>query len=104
MSEFNWVFTRCRAKFKGHKEMNYTFYIVDYIYGERPTDVHITELRNKGLINTVYFMDEGKAGMFIATEGERITISEAHDRMFVKSIKKFVPKMINNMLGNRKED
>lgn len=101
--EFNWIFTKCRAKFKGHKEANYTFYIVDYIYGEHPMGVHITELRNKGLIKTAYFMDESRAGMFIHTEGGRITISEANDKVFVKSIKKFMPMMIANILGKDEE-
>ena len=101
MSEFNWNFTKCRAKYKGHKEANYTFYIVDYIYGEHPMGVHITELRNKGLVKTAYFMDESKAGMFIHTEGGRITLAEANDKVFVESIKKYTPEMIDNMFSVR---
>ena len=99
MKEFNWIITKCRAKFKGHKEMNYTFYIVDYTYGEHVIGKHITELRNSGAVRTKYFMNDYGAGRFIATEGGRITLTEAHDKMFVKSVKKYTPKMIDNMLG-----
>ena len=100
---FNWIITKCRAKFKGHKEMNYTFYIVDYAYGKYPMGVHVTELRNKKLVKTAYFMDVGKVGMFISTEGGRITLSEAHDKMFIKSIKRYMPIMIDNMFGKDEE-
>ena len=100
---FNWIITKCRAKFKGHKEMNYTFYIVDYIYGEYLMGVHITELRNKGLVQTVYFMDESKMGIFIHTEGGRISLSGANDKVFVNSIKRFRPMIIDNMFGKNKE-
>ena len=93
-SPFNWNFTRCRAKYKGHKECNYTFYIVDYVYGDWPEQmVHITFLRNAGLVHTAYFMNESAARRFINCEGGRITL----DDMYVKSTKKFLPKMIDNV-------
>ena len=105
MRKFNCNFTKCRAKYKGHKEANYTFYIVDYTYGGWPIDKsHITELRNRRLIQTVYFMDKGKAGLFMHTEGGRIPISEANDRVFVKSAKKYIPKMIDNMFNKKEKE
>jgi len=100
LGEFNWNIVKCRAKYKGHKEANYTFYIVDYVYGEFPTNMHVTELRNRKLVETAYFMDAGKARMFIHTEGGRLTVSEANDKVFAKCIKKFVPKMIDNMFSS----
>ena len=93
-SPFNWNFTTCRAKYKGHKECNYTFYIVDYVYGEWPEQmVHITTLRNVKSVNTAYFMNESQARRFINTEGGRITV----DDVFEKAIKKYRTKMIDNM-------
>ena len=104
MVEFNWNFTKCRAKFKGHKEANYTFYIVDYVYGKWPKGKeHITTLRNVGLVKTVHFMYESQAGMFIHTEGGRITVSEANDKVYGKSINKFMPTMIDNIFGKIEE-
>ena len=99
---FNWIITKCRAKFKGHKEDNYTFYIVDYVYGKWPTG-HVTELRYGGLVKTKHFKSTSAVGRFIYTEGERLSFNEANDKVFVKSIKKFRPVIIDNMFGKNKE-
>ena len=72
--EYNWNFTKCRAKYKGHREVNYTFYIIDYWMGECPlytydaegrVPLHITKLRNIKAIETKYFMKEEDAEQFI---------------------------------------
>lgn len=103
--KFNWNFTKCRAKYKGHREANYTFYIVDYVYGEFPEPkLHITGMRNKGLVKTAYFMSEGKARMFINLEGGRLKLGEYVDELFVKNIRRCLPTMIDNMFkGNKKK-
>jgi hypothetical protein len=102
MKEFNWNTIRCRAKYDGHKECNYTFYIVDYVYGEWPKDdLHITKLRNRGLVKTAYFMNKSTSKMFINCEGGRITLSEYHDKIYTSTWKRFKNQFVNGMFGGR---
>lgn len=62
----NWNFTKCRAKYKGNKRANYTFFMVDY---DLPKDYmrydHILEMRNKGVVKTKYFHKEKEAKEFL---------------------------------------
>jgi len=64
--KYNWKLTKCRAKYKGTKSANYTFYIVDY---DIPDDYekypHILEMRNKGLVKTKYFYNAEEAVEFL---------------------------------------
>ncbi len=63
-----WNFTKCRAKYKGNKRANYTFYIVDYGLPANWEDYkHIIEMRNKGVVETKYFHTEKEAKEFLDT-------------------------------------
>jgi len=86
MSRTEWNITRCRAKYKGHKEANYTFWIVDYFNEKyviekmskiQPVPVkdidnlfgflnwHIIDMRNNGVVKTKYFRTEKEVASFI---------------------------------------
>ena len=73
---WEWNITKCRAKYKGHKEANYTFWIVDYFREEdviaKPgnttfgfLDKHIIDFRNEGVVKVRYFFKEEEAIDFI---------------------------------------
>ena len=86
---YEWNITKCRAKYKGHKEANYTFWIIDYFREEdiiskisilkenRPLKIqnlddefdflnwHITDMRNMGIVKTKYFRKEKEVNNFI---------------------------------------
>ena len=101
--EFNWNLTKCRAKYKGHAKANYTFYIVDYVYGEWPKeDFNIVTLRNKGLVKTQFFYIEARAKMCINLEGGRITMAQFQDRLYTSTWKRCKDKFLN-MIFDKKE-
>lgn len=86
MNKWDWNITGCRAIYKGHKEANYNFWIVDY-YNEKILlqrlqlknifcsadidddfsflDYHIIDMRNLGVVGTKYFKTEKEAVRFI---------------------------------------
>lgn len=76
MGNIEWNITKCRAKYKKHKEANYTFWIVDYFREEDIVstsdvddwaflDKDIFDFRNEGIVKTKYFKKEKEATEFI---------------------------------------
>ena len=60
-----WCITKCRA-YQHHRSGQYVFWIVDYdMYDVE--NLHILEMRNRGLCKTKYFHIEGEALDFLKT-------------------------------------